>query len=484
MLSLRTFSAVYDADSFRFQNPEVSFRISNPSSFLPSAYCSIASYTICFFKGTHPLKSAVYCGLIGVIHCIQTDSNRDRHRLYDTRTYSGDRVSLGEHDTGAVSKVFLREGNFFLMFFDLLTECTYSIVRGRPIMEERKDIIEEGYDKALEVLRENSTRYGFSASSERSANYYSVWARDHALSTLGVVLSADDGLISCAKRGIGSILDKQSDNGQVPSYIEVPVAGDWADIFPRVHHVLYDEVLFYEALEALHFVFARAVEHNPGLRDELGPYLNKISDKKKLLDHRINGNLWFTRKGIEAIREQYMIINDIPKRDYGFYQSYVMPFRHYWYERFESFGNILAIITGIADEKRRNSIINHVFDNKINRPFPLKALFPHVNEGDRDWEEIFTEKERPHHYHNGGIWPIIGGLWIHVLAKAGHPRAREELETFAAVLNRQDWGFNEYMHGETGEPLGKENQSWSAAGYIIAYHAFHPECDCFYWGVD
>ena len=437
------------------------------------------------------------------------------------------------------------------MFFDLLTECTYSIVRGRQIMEERKDIIEEGYDKALEVLRENSTRYGFSASSERSANYYSVWARDHALSTLGVVLSADDGLISCAKRGIGSILDKQSDNGQVPSYIEVesgdviygglgaitsvdsnmwtliaasavykyteddyfispdkinqykklfglfnvldvnndgfievPVAGDWADIFPRVHHVLYDEVLFYEALEALHFVFARAVEHNPGLRDELGPYLNKISDKKKLLDHRINGNLWFTRKGIEAIREQYMIINDIPKRDYGFYQSYVMPFRHYWYERFESFGNILAIITGIADEKRRNSIINHVFDNKINRPFPLKALFPHVNEGDRDWEEIFTEKERPHHYHNGGIWPIIGGLWIHVLAKAGHPRAREELETFAAVLNRQGWGFNEYMHGETGEPLGKENQSWSAAGYIIAYHAFHPECDCFYWGVD
>ena len=418
-------------------------------------------------------------------------------------------------------------------------------------MEERDEIIEEGYQKSLELLKDNSTQYGFSASAERTANYYSVWARDHAISTLGVVLSANDELISCAKRGIEGILDKQSDNGQVPSYIEVesgdvvygglgaitsvdsnmwtliaasalykhtedddfispgrleqykklfglfnvldinndgfleiPIAADWADIFPRVHHVLYDEVLSYEALEALRYVFARAVEENPGLRVELGPYLAKISDKKKLLAHRINGNLWFTREGIEAIRKQYMIINDIPERDYGFYQSYVMPFRHYWYERFESFGNLLAIITGIADGERRSSIIDHIFDNSINRPFPMKALFPHVRENDRDWEEIYKEKERPHHYHNGGIWPIIGGLWIHVLAKGGHSRAREEFESFSSALHGQNWGFNEYMHGETGEPMGKERQSWSAAGYIIAYHAFHPECDCFYWGID
>ena len=34
-----------------------------------------------------------------------------------------------------------------------------------------------------------------------------------------------------------------------------------------------------------------------------------------------------------------------------------------------------------------------------------------------------------------------------------------------------DWEFNEWMHGETGHPMGYVHQAWSAAMYLYAENA-------------
>ena len=74
------------------------------------------------------------------------------------------------------------------------------------------------------------------------------------------------------------------------------------------------------------------------------------------------------------------------------------------------------------------------------------------------------------HYHNGGVWPFIGGFYVAALVKA------RRLETAAQTLDRltelnRSGEFNEWHHGQTHEPMGVANQAWSAALYLFA-------CEC------
>jgi glycogen debranching enzyme len=83
----------------------------------------------------------------------------------------------------------------------------------------------------------------------------------------------------------------------------------------------------------------------------------------------------------------------------------------------------------------------------------------------------------PHHYHNGGVWPFIGGMWVRFIHRLGlHDIARNELLKLAQV-NRlgkvHPWEFNEWVHGRTGLPMGKAFQAWSAAAYLRACQELH-----------
>ena len=79
----------------------------------------------------------------------------------------------------------------------------------------------------------------------------------------------------------------------------------------------------------------------------------------------------------------------------------------------------------------------------------------------------------PNHYHNGGIWPFVGGLWVRFLCRLGqHQHGEEALERLALICREgieRDWEFNEWGHGLTGRPMGKAFQAWSAASYVAAY---------------
>ena len=142
----------------------------------------------------------------------------------------------------------------------------------------------------------------------------------------------------------------------------------------------------------------------------------------------------------------------------------------HWQNRFDSFGNILAIVTNIADKSKKMKIIEYALTKKVNKPFPIMALCPPVFPNQRGWESIYSLKEKPYTYHNGGIWPVIAGFWINALVRTSHKRmAKQDLKNLAEALQSQDYKFSEYMHGKTGKPIGKQYQSWSAAGYIIAY---------------
>jgi sucrose-6-phosphatase len=399
---------------------------------------------------------------------------------------------------------------------------------------------DEALSEAVKTLYLNMTNIGFTASPEKHVNYYSIWARDHSITSIGALLSGDNELIETAIKGIIHLLKHQSDYGQVPSYIEVEnkrrvygglgaitstdsnlwiviaaalfykhtkdarlisdaimlryeliykllrafdsnqcglievhVAGDWADIFNRNYHVLYDEALYYSALKALAYLHEtkHSLSTDSFVRKNMLRFSRRMRRHSRETKRKINSTFWFTDDNREKIRNEYMIFNELDE-NYPYYQSHITPFKMYWQNQFDSFGNVLAILCQISNAERTKSIVDYVINNNINKPFPLTSLYPPVYKGEVSWQFIYETHEQPYTYHNGGIWPLIGGFWIAALVKAKkHKVAEKELHKLASTLKEQGYKFNEYMHGKTGAPMGRTYQAWSAASYIIAYKA-------------
>jgi glycogen debranching enzyme len=412
-------------------------------------------------------------------------------------------------------------------------------------LKEKMGEIDNTYNEAINVLKQNITSMGFSASSQKVSNYYSVWARDHSVCVLASLFTEDKELIETSKKGILLLLRHQIENGQVPSYVEIEqrkkiygglgsitsidsnmwvliaaaalhkktgdkrfiseknisrykkinkllkafdsndcglleahIAGDWADVFNRTYHVLYDEVLYYQSLKSLIYLFEEGKERTKSeiIKKIIDKQLRIAKKTKVRLKRRINQAFWFDEEQIETFFEDYMIKDSFKGRvrgkEYPYYQSHLTPFKIEWHDRIEIFGNILAILTGVASKKRGRALMDYILKNEINEPFPIKILDPVVKENDPDWEEIYAEKERPYEYHNGGIWPFITGFWIMSLVKRKRKRtAKKDMIKFSDLMKEQNYVFNEYLNAESLRPVGKNFQAWSAAGFIIAYHA-------------
>jgi hypothetical protein len=138
-------------------------------------------------------------------------------------------------------------------------------------------------------------------------------------------------------------------------------------------------------------------------------------------------------------------------------------------EWFDTLGHLLAILAGVANEERCNLALDFITRHDL-AAHPAKALYPPVQPGDPDWRDYYGMLNTPERYHNGGIWPFIGGFYVAALAHAGRIRQAAAALERLALLNEAG-GFNEWHHGTTAEPMGVHDQAWSSAMYIYAWHA-------------
>ncbi len=99
-------------------------------------------------------------------------------------------------------------------------------------------------------------------------------------------------------------------------------------------------------------------------------------------------------------------------------------------------------------------------------------MYPPIYPGESDWRPYMAKGRQnyPWQYHNGGIWPYIGGFWVGLLATIDKKAAKEQLVSLAQANALNDWEFNEYLHGQLGTPMGIPHQSWNMAMYLWAYH--------------
>ncbi len=255
--------------------------------------------------------------------------------------------------------------------------------------------------------------------------------------------------------------------------LEVHEAMDWADLFANRYNVLYDNVLYYAAWQCMGHI-ATALGHAPR------EYYERAADVR----HKINVLLWvgpeqpkdwewITRERKEWLYPLTRVETELVERP--FYLPY-MAFRDYA-DRFDTLGNLLAILFGIAGRAQADRIFDYIQGCGLNTPFPVRALYPAVQPGDSDWREYYRVRNlnQPDHYHNGGAWPFIGGFYVTALVQGGRQAEAEYHLARLAEMNRtgkqREWEFNEWLHGLSGRPMGFAGQSWSAALYIFAVDA-------------
>ncbi len=255
--------------------------------------------------------------------------------------------------------------------------------------------------------------------------------------------------------------------------LEVHEAMDWADLFSNRYNVLFDNALYFAVWKAI-----------GQMAQVLGLAAQSYFDSAEDVRQKMNTLLWVGPEApkdwdwIRRERQEWLypikrVETELVVRP--FYLPF-MAFRDYG-DRFDTFGNLLAILFGVADQKQADLILDYIQGCGINSPYPIRSVYPVIQPGDKDWRDFFRVRNlnQPHHYHNGGIWSFIGGFYVAALVQAGRiDEARKQLDQLAEMNSlgvRGDWEFNEWFHGTSGRPMGYAGQTWSASMYIYAHDA-------------
>jgi len=397
-------------------------------------------------------------------------------------------------------------------------------------------LVDEGHERALDVLRSCVSEHGFLASPAQRANYRRVWGRDGCIMSLAALLSGVDELVDAARQTLRTLVAYQGPHGEIPSNVDpvadrvsyggttgrvdaglwfaiacvelwrrigddgfleemlepleryrellgaweynargllfVPPTGDWADEYVQSGYVLYDQLLYLQVqrgLGAVHGALHGGADH-------------ALDERIARLTHLLQANYWFDEEEAEAPADVYHEVLFHKGREAAEHcrGTYWLPFfsPHGYGTRFDGMANVLVSLLGVAGEERAravDAVVDELVDEEV---LLLPAFDPVITPRDEFWDELqmsfsYTFKNQPYEYHNGGLWPLITGLYAASLARRDLPERARRFRDAVHRANRRErdgepWSFSEYLHGRSHEPGGTAPMGWSAAAAVIA----------------
>ncbi len=392
------------------------------------------------------------------------------------------------------------------------------------------------YQRAIEVLRRNATQRGLKAS---HAYYNQVWARDAFISFLGANIVKDEALLQSARTTVETFAKTRAPLGQIANFydlgtdlpefgfsgstdsscwymiglaslfhstgdrallgptldaaveayrfvryqdannswlIDSPQGADWMDAaIQRTGKTLYNNVLFLFATKCMTSLLQAS-----GRSAESSGILEYESLKERFTDvflpspdskERISK--YWPRLATHH-REQKVF--DLSRKYYLQYLSFARIDSH-----FDTLSNLLCAVWGAANDETALSILDIIRQRGLTRPFPVRVLDPPYKKGEAGYDDNFDamlpiqHRSGPFDYHNGGVWPFVGGFYVCAVCLRGKEDGEKELADLAEA-NRvprdgENVGFNEWLDGRKGEARGQYGQSWSAGMYIAAHQS-------------
>lgn len=399
-------------------------------------------------------------------------------------------------------------------------------------MVAARNIVDETYERAIDVLKRNSTPRGLKAS---RAYYNQVWARDSFISFMGANMLNDEDLLRCARATVDTFAKTRSELGQIANHfdfaagmpefgfsgstdssawyiigvedlfratgdrgllkdpldaaldayrwlryqdanntwlIDSPQGADWMDAaIQRTGKTLYNNVLLLLATKSLAALTAAAGRTTKTSLPDWAVLKQRFSDvflPGKDSPARVArywprlGELLASQKPMGLAREYYLQYISFARVDV----------------HFDTLSNLLCVLSGLSEPKTSLSILASVRARKLTDPFPIRVLDPPYKRGEPGFDDSFNEslpaqhRSRPFEYHNGAVWPFVGGLYVCALNKLqidGAVRGLVALAESNSVFKPgEKVGFNEWLHGRTGQPMGQHGQSWNAGIFVAA----------------
>jgi glycogen debranching enzyme len=226
-------------------------------------------------------------------------------------------------------------------------------------------------------------------------------------------------------------------------------ASDWADIMPRSGFVLYTNALWYFVKRL--YGIGHAEETHENFNGLFHPFSAGIAEyrRARLLNDYV----------LQRGRNRELYLSFVNFSFFG--------------EEGDVFGNVLAVLLGLADAGASTRTLDALTKAQVNDPYPVRVVTRPIKQNNSLWRPYMARHRQNFvwQYHNGGIWPMVGGFWIAALAAASRvEQAKVELVKLARVCALRNWAFTEWLHGKTLAPRGMPGQSWNAAAFLMAEH--------------
>ncbi|MCB0374862.1 MAG: fructofuranosidase/invertase [Sinomicrobium sp.] len=385
------------------------------------------------------------------------------------------------------------------------------------------------YNDALALLRQLTTPYGILASALEADNYKKIWARDGVICGIAGLLAEDETLMEGLKNTLITLAENQHSSGMIPSnvapdkndvsygslagrvdantwfmvgaclymlhtgdsktwqallpalqkcrsflktiefngkgWIYTPLSGNWADEYPVHGYTLYDNVLR---------IWGESLWNK--MQGEADEQLRQLKEKTLT-------NFWPREDVPQHLVYHEPAFKEALKASVPHFLAFILPGAYD--TRFDAAGNALALLHFQLTPDRKTSLLNFLDTLKHSVPGTLlPAFWPVVREGDRDWELMknnyaFGFKNRPYHFHNGGIWPVWTGLFCLGLAASDLREALTAVvDSLTAVIPENGtWDFPEYLAADTLRAAGKSQMGFTASGIVFMYKAFQNKDD-------
>jgi hypothetical protein len=357
---------------------------------------------------------------------------------------------------------------------------------------------------AIEVLLHNANGPFDGLPRTAGWGYPEPYTRDLMFSILGIAVSGNETLIKSIRRVLETLAGNQTEHGHIASLVhdkDDRGASDTTPLFllgTAIFRKLTGESDFLE--DAVHKSLVWMEYQSPSdrymvaqqptsdWRDEqwvLGyglfvntvvySYLKMIGDNERAEHTRGEMNQFTIDSGFIAhhIHEGLLV----KSKPYFALWSYKV----LCCQRFDLLGNSIAILSGLAPRERAIEIIDWIerqcTEMRISGDLSVDMapnFFPFVLPGDEDWHARYEQFNLPGNYHNGGIWPFVCGLYVAALVAAGQYELAEQRLSELTRLCRLskdpslEFGFNEWIKAQTGDVMGVDWQTWSAALYLYA----------------
>ena len=373
---------------------------------------------------------------------------------------------------------------------------------------------------AWHILHRCNTSQGLLASPIDHDNYHRIWARDSIIGGLTGVLAANQEIAESLKHSVLTLLEHQAQNGQIPSNVGLgsepsvsfgtlagrvdatswwvigacimlrnapdplmkarlrepiqnalavlktwemnqrglvftPLGGNWADEYISQGYVLYDQCLRLWALRLAYDIFQR------------DDYANQ-SEKVEAL---IVKNYFDSQK--EGPYYHPLAYHKANPKPYFWFQLGPQGYDTRW----DMAANALVLLLDL--HPKPNLVEDYLQElSETVGSWLLPAFYPVIQSTDPEWHllaqnYLYTFKNQPYHFHNGGSWPVFMGLLALGLSKQGLTTASKYMhDAVLKALEAEEpaYSFHEYWSGDTFLPGGVTPLSYTASGYLMLHH--------------